>query len=107
MERMEQPTSRHNLENKNPHPTNGAGELFEIRNPQSAIRSTRLVRIGLSATQRPIEEVARFLVGAGNLRPDGSPDCTVIDSGHVRRLDLGVELPESPLQAVMSNEVWD
>ena len=60
-----------------------------------------------SATQRPIEEVARFLVGAPNLRADGSPDCAIIDSGHARRLDLAIELPDSPLQAVMSNEVWE
>jgi ATP-dependent Lhr-like helicase len=66
-----------------------------------------LVRIGLSATQRPIEEVARFLVGTPNVASDGSPDCTIIDSGHVRKLDLAIELPESPLQAVMSGEVMD
>ena len=66
-----------------------------------------LVRIGLSATQRPIEEVARFLVGTANLKPDYSPDCAIIDSGHARLLDLAIELPESPLQAVMSGEVWD
>src|SRR5215213_2757694 len=60
-----------------------------------------LTRIGLSATQRPIEEVARFLAGTENL------NCTIIDSGHARKLDLAIELPESPLQAVMSGEVWD
>jgi ATP-dependent Lhr-like helicase len=75
---------------------------------QSEIRnSSPLVRIGLSATQRPIEEVARFLVGTENLNSDGTPDCAIIDSGHARRLDLSIELPESPLQAVMSGEVWD
>jgi ATP-dependent Lhr-like helicase len=67
----------------------------------------RLTRIGLSATQRPIEEVARFLVGAANLKADGMPNCTIVDSGHVRRLDIAIETPESPLQAVMSGEVWD
>ncbi|MCU1268338.1 MAG: box helicase domain protein [Acidobacteria bacterium] len=66
-----------------------------------------LVRIGLSATQRPIEEVARFLVGTANLKADGTPNCTIVDSGHVRRLDLAIEVPDSPLQAVMSGEVWD
>src|SRR6188474_2149763 len=69
--------------------------------------NTSLIRIGLSATQRPIEEVARFLVGTSNIAADGTPDCAIIDSGHVRRLDLAIELPESPLQAVMSGEVWD
>src|SRR6185295_14767601 len=67
----------------------------------------KLTRIGLSATQRPIEEVARFLVGSNNLNVDGSPNCTIIDSGHVRKLDIAIELPESPLQAVMSGDVWN
>jgi ATP-dependent Lhr-like helicase len=66
-----------------------------------------LVRIGLSATQKPIEEVARFLVGTANLEPDGSPRCTIIDTGHVRKLDLALEVPGAPLEAVMSNEVWE
>jgi ATP-dependent Lhr-like helicase len=79
----------------------------EIRNPKSEIRNSKLVRIGLSATQRPIEEVARFLVGNANIKPDNAPDCTIIDTGHTRRLDLAIELPDSPLQAVMSGEVWE
>ncbi|HEV8428548.1 MAG TPA: DEAD/DEAH box helicase [Pyrinomonadaceae bacterium] len=66
-----------------------------------------LVRIGLSATQRPIEEVARFLVGTENIDANNTPHCRIIDSGHTRKLDIAVELPESPLQAVMSGEVWD
>ena len=66
-----------------------------------------LVRIGLSATQKPIEEVARFLVGASNLDADNIPRCTIIDTGHTRRLDLAIEVPSSPLEAVMSNEVWE
>jgi ATP-dependent Lhr-like helicase len=66
-----------------------------------------LVRIGLSATQKPIEEVARFLVGTANVEPDGSPRCTIIDTGHVRKLDLAIEVPSSPLEALMSNEVWE
>jgi ATP-dependent Lhr-like helicase len=61
----------------------------------------------LSATQRPIEEVARFLVGTNNIDVTGTPNCTIIDSGHARRLDLAIELPESPLQAVMSGDVWE
>ena len=65
-----------------------------------------LLRIGLSATQKPIEEAARFLVGAG---PDGAPsaECTIIDVGHRRARDLAIEVPPSPLEAVMSNEVWE
>src|SRR2546425_1362897 len=66
-----------------------------------------LVRIGLSATQKPIEEVARFLVGTPNIDTDGTPRCTIIDTGHTRKLDLAMEIPSSPLEAVMSNEVWE
>ena len=58
-----------------------------------------LLRIGLSATQRPIERVAEFLVGA---RPHG---CTIIDEGHVRARDLAIEMPRSPLETVLSAEV--
>ncbi|MEQ1573546.1 MAG: DEAD/DEAH box helicase [Vicinamibacterales bacterium] len=92
-----------------------------------ALVSRPLIRIGLSATQKPIEEVARFLVGtqrATIVRPSlpGGPrpwldadareprgataDCTVVDSGHARQRDLGIEVPASPLEAVMSTEVW-
>ena len=66
-----------------------------------------LQRIGLSATQRPIEEVARFLVGSHEVDGQGKPQCAIIDSGHKRRLDLALELPGSPLEAVMSGEVWE
>jgi ATP-dependent Lhr-like helicase len=59
-----------------------------------------LVRVGLSATQKPIEEVARFLTGAR----DGK--CTIVDSGHARQRDLALEVPPAPLEAVMSGEVW-
>ena len=55
---------------------------------------SRPQRIGLSATQKPIEAVAAFLTGG--------PDCTLIDSGHQRQLDLALELPGSPLEAVLS-----
>ena len=66
-----------------------------------------LTRIGLSATQRPIEEVARFLVGTENIREDQTPNCAIIDSGHTRQLDVAIELTDSPLSAVMSGEVWE
>ena len=72
----------------------------------AALCGDRLLRIGLSATQKPIETVARFLVGMG---ADGgeSPACTIIDSGHRRARDLALEVPDSPLEAVMSAEVWE
>ena len=85
-----------------------------------------LVRIGLSATQKPVEEVARFLVGAGNVYPTradlpqrpslrgdgvgavhggsastGVPDCAIVDIGYAQQRDLALELPPTPLSAVM------
>ena len=71
-----------------------------------ALAGRRLTRIGLSATQKPIEDVARFLVGTRNLAADGRAACAVIDAGHVRARDLQLEIPASPLEAVMSGEVW-
>ncbi|MBU6960972.1 DEAD/DEAH box helicase [Pseudomonas sp. CVAP len=59
-----------------------------------------LMRIGLSATQKPIEAVSRFLVGTN--RP-----CEIVDIGHARRRDLGIEVPPVPLSAVMANDVWE
>ncbi|HVE89574.1 MAG TPA: DEAD/DEAH box helicase, partial [Burkholderiaceae bacterium] len=64
-----------------------------------ALTGRKLVRIGLSATQKPISEIAKFLVGA-------DANCTIVDTGHVRQRDLAIELPPSPLEAVMSGEVW-
>jgi ATP-dependent Lhr-like helicase len=88
-------------------------------------------RIGLSATQKPIEEVARFLTGAGvapgtpsrkSIERQGSLDldppgdlrhgvpgttpCRIVNSGHVRERDLDIVMPPAPLEAVMSGEVW-
>jgi ATP-dependent helicase Lhr and Lhr-like helicase len=57
-------------------------------------------RIGLSATQKPVQEVARLLVGAGR-------DCALVDVGHHRGLDLRLEVPESPLQTVCPHETWE
>ena len=73
-----------------------------------ALAETRPQRIGLSATQRPIERIARLLVGGAPERsaPDGTPACAVVDLGHRRALDLAIELPDSELQAVMSHEQW-
>jgi ATP-dependent helicase Lhr and Lhr-like helicase len=59
------------------------------------------VRIGLSATQKPIEEVAQFLVGAERPAP------AIVDVGHRRQMDLAVEIPGSPLGPISSNEQWD
>lgn len=71
----------------------------------------RLVRIGLSATQKPIDEVARFLTGTGaeatTLFAPPRGEAVIVDSGHVRARDLALELPETPLQAVMSGDQWE
>lgn len=89
----------------------------------AALCPARPVRIGLSATQRPIETIAHFLVGsAGNdcvpnhaaadREPtNGShqrtpPDCRIVDVGHMRDLDLALEVPPSELAAVCSLEQW-
>jgi len=72
----------------------------------AALCEAEPVRIGLSATQKPIETVARLLVGAGAGReePDGSPRCRIVDHGHRRALDVAIELPQSELEAVASHE---
>jgi ATP-dependent Lhr-like helicase len=59
-----------------------------------------LQRVGLSATQKPIEDVSRLLVGA-------SRECELVDVGHRRDLDLAIELPDGPLETVCSHETWD
>ena len=64
-----------------------------------ALTFMKLQRIGLSATQRPIELVADFLVGA-------RPRPTIIDVGHRRELDLAVEVPKDELSAVATNAIW-
>jgi ATP-dependent helicase Lhr and Lhr-like helicase len=70
------------------------------------VAATAPQRIGLSATQRPIDAIARLLVGAGPGRsnPDGSPRCSIVDAGHRRPLDLALELPDDELGAVASAE---
>ncbi|WP_339101866.1 DEAD/DEAH box helicase [Pseudomonas sp. G166] len=65
-----------------------------------ALCAEPLMRIGLSATQKPIEAVSRFLVGQG--RP-----CEIVDIGHARPRDLDIEVPPVPLSAVMANDVWE
>jgi ATP-dependent Lhr-like helicase len=59
-----------------------------------------LQRIGLSATQRPIEATARLLVGVGR-------ECAIVDAGHLRELDLAVEVPGAPLGTICATEVWN
>ena len=71
----------------------------------SALCGGKLLRVGLSATQNPISTVANFLVGAD---AEGKPaaETAIIDTGHQRERNLDIEIPASPLEAVMSAEVW-
>ncbi|HAT57421.1 MAG TPA: ATP-dependent DNA helicase, partial [Gammaproteobacteria bacterium] len=99
-----------------------------------------LQRIGLSATQKPLDLVANYLVGntmgsatesatestsksAAKLVAKAAAesaeesaaekarwpkaDCAIVDSGFRRELDIRIEVPKSPLSALMSNDVWD
>ena len=62
--------------------------------------STPPNRVGISATQKPMRAMARFLLGSRD------EPCEIIDTGHVRERDLALEVPRSPLQPVMATEVW-
>ncbi|MFC3193190.1 DEAD/DEAH box helicase [Marinicella sediminis] len=64
-------------------------EALNLRRPQ---------RIAISATQRPIEKMQQYI-----LHPEHS---VVVDLGHKRTMDLSLQLPKSPLTAVMANEQW-
>ena len=66
-----------------------------------ALTPHAISRVGCSATQKPIEDMAHFLLGTRDER------CNIIDTGHVRDRDLALEIPGSPLEAVMANEVWE
>jgi ATP-dependent Lhr-like helicase len=65
-----------------------------------ALCGRRLARIGLSATQKPLADVARFLVGADD------PGCSIVDVGYTRPRELCIEVPAAPLEAVMSADAW-
>ncbi|WP_175855632.1 DEAD/DEAH box helicase [Burkholderia anthina] len=69
-----------------------------------ALTGSTLPRIGLSATQKPIDAVARFLVGGS---ADSPRDCTIVDTGHTRERNLALELPNVPLEPVMATDVWE
>ena len=75
-----------------------------------ALAEDPITCIGLSATQRPIEEVARFLVGNGSIDYEddeqGHPQCLIVDTGHARELDLNIELPSLELGPIATHEVW-
>src|SRR3954471_8558166 len=66
-----------------------------------ALAGKPLTRIGLSATQKPLELVAHFLTGSGR------PDPAIVNIGHKRKLDLAIEVPGIPLGPITSHEMWD
>jgi ATP-dependent Lhr-like helicase len=71
-----------------------------------ALAERPLQRIGLSATQKPIEEIARLLVGTRRVHPDGAPNCDIVDVGHQRELDLRVEVPDDELGPIIRQDIW-
>ncbi len=74
--------------------------------PDSAPAGGPPLRIGLSATVKPVEDVARFLVGTTRVDEAGAPDCAIVDEGHAREMELAIEVPGSPLEALLSGEAW-
>ncbi len=70
------------------------------------INEKRPARIGLSATVKPIEYAAQFLVGTEHVAVDGKADCVIVDSGHQRDLELIIDVPPTELEAVASGEQW-
>ena len=71
-----------------------------------ALAEQPVVRIGLSATQRPIEEIGRFLVGSDRIADDGTPDCAIVNTGHSREIDLALQLPEQELGPIATHDIW-
>jgi ATP-dependent helicase Lhr and Lhr-like helicase len=66
-----------------------------------ALTGNRSTRIGLSATQKPIELIARFLAGNGRALPD------IVQVSQCREIELAVEVPGSELGPIASNEMWE
>ena len=71
-----------------------------------ALAGRPLQRIGLSATQKPMEDIACLLVGTRRLRRDGTPKCAIVDVGHKRELDLSIEVPDQELGPITSHALW-
>ncbi|SPF33495.1 ATP dependent helicase, Lhr family [Candidatus Sulfotelmatobacter kueseliae] len=79
----------------------GAHLTLSLERLESLCHSSPLIRIGLSATQKPIEEIAHFLTG------NGRPEPVIVNVGHQRQLDLAVEVPATQLGPIATNEMWD
>jgi len=65
-----------------------------------------LQRIGLSATQKPIEDIARLLVGSRQIGDDGTPNCAIVDVGHRREMELSIEVPDDELGPIIRQDIW-
>ena len=85
----------------------GAHLALSLERLDALCGSRRPIRIGLSATQRPVEEIARFLVGTGRVEADGTPRCAIVEAGRKRTYDLRIEVPAQDLSAVASKEQRD
>jgi len=72
----------------------------------AALTQQPLQRIGLSATQKPIDEVARLLVGTKHMRADGTPACTIVDVGHKRDMELRIVVPDEELGPIIRQDIW-
>ena len=71
------------------------------------LASGPVTRIGLSATQRPIEEIAGFLTGAGSSVSGEKPHCAIVNMGYRRDMDLQIEVPGDELGPIATHELWD
>ncbi len=71
-----------------------------------ALAGQPLQRIGLSATQKPMDDIARLLVGSRRLGRGETPRCTVVDVGHKRELDLSIDVPDQELGPITSHALW-
>jgi ATP-dependent Lhr-like helicase len=72
-----------------------------------ALAGGPVTRIGLSATVKPIEEVGRFLVGSADIDAGDRPQCNIVDSGHLRTMDMRIEMPGAELGPIATHELWD
>ena len=67
----------------------------------------KLTRIGISATQKPMDTIAAFLCGNAQQNALDLSPCQIIDTGHLRELDLAIETPPGELGVICSHEQWD
>ena len=71
-----------------------------------ALAGNPLQRIGLSATQKPMDDIARLLVGSRRLGRGETPQCAIVDVGHKREIDLSIDVPDQELGPITSHALW-